>query len=172
MFRTLLESIELQKISDFSDFCDTLSFYIEYNQGEDLEKYLKELKSLGMLTKSKKLYKIIRIEDPEKFIPGKNPITSASTKILKGDMLDSMKDTIDQYVQSGDFYLVTIDSAEGLDVNAFYKKYFKGKQKEMTKDEVIGNQPIGQLFDTFKEKSKQNEFIIYGSFKIKNIERI
>ena len=173
MFRQLLESLELEKISDFRDFCATLSFYIEYNEKDGLDNYLEELKKLGLLSKGKNLYKVVRLEDPKNYKVEKQKITSASTSILKGPILDEMKDTITQYVKSGDFYIVHIEEAEGLDINMFYNKFFKGKQKELTKKyDEFGNQPVGSLYDSFKDKYKQKEFIIFGNYKVKEIKEL
>lgn len=172
MFRHLLESIELLKISDFSDFCDVLSLYIEYNKDEGLKKYLLEMKKMNLLNKKDKLYKIVKLKNPSDYNPNSKELTSTSTTQLSGYMLDEMKDTVNQYVKDGDFYLVEIGDAIGLDVNLLYRKFFKGKQKELTKDEVIGNQPIGLLYDTFKEKYKQNEFIVLGKHTVKSIKEI
>jgi hypothetical protein len=170
-FRELLESSVIDKISNFSDFCATLSFYIEYNEVDELPKYMKELKSLGLLEK-KKAYRLVRAESEEDAAEIRaKEITSACTKMLKPDMIEEMKDMIDQYKSSGDYYCLEVQG-EGLDVNKFYNKYFKGKQKELSKTDVPGNQPIGQLYDTFKEKYAQNEFIIFGSYTIKNIKEI
>lgn len=180
-FKDFLEEADtLAKLEDllqdkFVQFMDSLSSYIDYNDKEsakELEDVLPILEKVGVITSNNKLFRIARLQSKTDYKTDYSTVTSATTKLPTGDMLQDFKDMIDQYTKKGDYYLVNITKAKGLDVNKF-SKIFKGKLKELRKKYNEGHlDSVGALFDTFKDKKYQNEFIIFGSYEVKSIEPI
>jgi hypothetical protein len=154
-------------IDEFYDFCDSLSMYIEVNDQDEktaLREYFVVLNNSGVLSK-KTVYKLVKVKSKED-IKKIDSISSFSTSILKGSILEEMKETVNLYKSEGEFFYIELKNALGLDINNFYKTFFKGKKKHFIKyDRERGYGVMSKLYDTFNEKSKQKEFIVYGEYK-------
>lgn len=166
MFRELFETkIE---IDDIPLFADSLQMYIMYNDKDSIQDLL-DMDLTSIFTKPKKLYRIIRGSSSDDFIMNEFGITSASTGFNE-QLIKDMKDTINQYRKTGDYYLQEISKAEGFDVNKLASSF--KKDKSLKKFDVPGNEPVGALMDVFKQFKSQKEFIIFGDYKVTKSTRI
>ena len=166
------------KIQELKYFVDELTGYVMYNDEDSqknlyalLNKYENELKSLKVVKKHKKLFRLVSLyKDSDYKI--KKGITSTTKKKYSGDYLEDIKDMIGQYTDTKgkDFYWVTIENVEGFDFNEF-GKLFKGKKKYFTsKYDSQGDMTFDVLYDAIKDLKKQNEVILFGDYKVSNIE--
>lgn len=161
---------DIIKPEEVALFCDSLMMYTMYNDKDSIEDLL-NLNLKNLFIKPKKLYRLVRGSDERDFKINKYGVTSASTK-LSPDMIEEMKDMIDQYKQKGDYFLHEITTAEGIDVNKLFN-VFKGDKKRLTSlYDTPGNEPVSALYDSFKQLKDQKEFVIFGDYKVINITKV
>lgn len=172
MFKNiLLESLDFTALQDLPLFADSLMMYTMYNDKDSIDDIVKTKNVNKLFTKPKKLYRVVRGTDETDYIINEFGITSASTKISTA-MIQEFKDMISQYKKNGNFYLQEIQQAQGIDINKLNNS-FKGKQKELKAQyDTPGEQPMGALFDALKQLKAQNEFLIFGDYKVTKVSKI
>jgi hypothetical protein len=157
---------DVENIPDFYAFCDSLMMYIDVNDEESKEELSESFKYLAnnnFLSK-KTVWKLVKVQESK--IKEINGLSSCSTSMLKGNILESMKRTVSDYSNNNeDFWYIEYKSVLGLDINSFYKEHFKGKKKYFTKKYDKQYQTIDALYDIFEGLKEQKEFIAYGKYK-------
>ncbi len=161
-FKELFEQQNL----DIALFADALQMYTNWNDKDSIEDLL-QMNLKPLFSTPKKLFRLVRGQDENDYTINKFGVTSASTK-LSPQMIEEMKDMINQYKKQGNFYLQELEQAQGIDINKLSRsKLFKGKKRELVaKYDEPGNEPISALYDSFKQLKPQNEFLIFGDYKV------